>query len=145
MLKIRDLWTAFCVLLSFVFYGNFFLNNVAFRPRHDVYAARLIARWRHGSCCCQAVIRNEGEIFNVGMSKPPKMACRPARCLRGAVSAPAVYGAAPRSKQYGSKMKKKYYLKLKDMLITRCCVLRTFLGRPTYKLLTDNVPIVQAF
>ena len=33
-----DLWTAFCVLLSFVFYGGK-LNNVAFRPRRVVYAA----------------------------------------------------------------------------------------------------------
>ena len=27
---------------------------------------------------CQAVIRNESEILNVGMSKPPKVASRPA-------------------------------------------------------------------
>ena len=71
------------------------------------------------------------------------MASRPAGGLRGAVSAPAGYGAAPRSKQYVSKIKKKYYLKLKDMLITRCCVPRTFSG--TCKLLTDDFPIVQAF
>ena len=63
--------------------------------------------------------------------------------LRGAGSSPAGYGTAPRSKKDVSKMKKKHYLKLKDMLITRCCVLRTFLG--TYKLLTDDFPIVQAF
>ena len=43
---------------------------------------------------------------------------RPARGLKGAVSAPAGYGVAPQSKTYVSKMKKKYYLKLKDMLIT---------------------------
>ena len=79
----------------------------------------------------------------MGMSKQPKVASRPAGGLRGAVSAPAGYGAAPRSKTYVSKMKNKYYLKLKDMLITRCCVPRTFLG--TYKLLTDDFPIVQAF
>ena len=61
---------------------------------------------------CQAVIRNESEILNVGMSKPPKVASRPAGGLRGAVSAPEGYGAAnaTRSKKYVSKMKKKYYL-----------------------------------
>ena len=42
------------------------------------------------------------------------MASRRAGDLRGAVSAPAGYGAAPRSKKYVIKMKKKYYLKLKD-------------------------------
>ena len=45
-------------------------------------------------------------------------------------------------KQNVSKMKKKYHFKLKDMSITRCIVPRTFLG--TYKLLTDDFPIVQA-
>ena len=44
------------------------------------------------------MIRNESEILNVGMSKPPKMASRQAGGLRGAVSAPAGYGAAPRRK-----------------------------------------------
>ena len=73
------------------------------------------------------MIRNESEILNVGMSKPPKVASRPDGGLRGAVSVPAGYGAAPLSKKYVSKMKKNY-LKLKDMLITRCCVPRTFLG-----------------
>ena len=47
----------------------------------------------------RAVIRNESEIFNVGMSKPPKVASRPAGGLRGTVSTPAGYGAAPRSKE----------------------------------------------
>ena len=60
------------------------------------------------------MIRNESEILNVGMSKPLKVASRPAGGLRGALSAPAGYGAAPRSKKYVCKMKKKYYLKLKD-------------------------------
>ena len=54
------------------------------------------------------MIRNESEILNVGMSKPPNVASRPAGCLSGAVSAPAGYGAAPWSKNYVSKMKKKY-------------------------------------
>ena len=45
----------------------------------------------------------------------PKVASRPAGGLGGAVSAPAGYGAEPRSKKCVSKMKKKYYLKLKDM------------------------------
>ena len=40
----------------------------------------------------------------VGMSKPPKVASRPAGGLRGAVSAPAGYGAAPRSKTYVGKL-----------------------------------------
>ena len=64
---------------------------------------------------CQVVIRNESEILNVGMSKPPKVASRPAGGLGGAASPPAEYGAEPRSKKCVSKMKKKYYLKLKDM------------------------------
>ena len=53
--------------------------------------------------------------MNVGMSKPPKVASRPAGGLGGAVSPPAGYGAEPRSKKFVSRMKKKYYLKLKDM------------------------------
>ena len=50
------------------------------------------------------MIRNESEILKVGMSKPPKVASRPAGGLRGAVSAPAGYWAALRSKQYVSKL-----------------------------------------
>ena len=45
----------------------------------------------------------------MGMSKPPK-------------------GSEGRCK---CKMKKKYDLKLKDMLITKCCIPRTFLGIQT--------------
>ena len=62
------------------------------------------------------MIRNESEILNVGMSKPLKVASRPAGGLRDAAlkSTPAGYGAVPRSKKYVSKIKKKYYLKLKD-------------------------------
>ena len=90
----------------------------------------------------QAVIRHESEILNVGMSKPPKVASRPAGGLRGAVSAPST-GRRPGAKKSVSKMKTKYYLKLTDMLITKCCVPRTLLG--TYKLLTDDFPIVQEF
>ena len=59
------------------------------------------------------MIRNESEILNVGMSKPPKVASRPAGGLGGAVSPPAGYGEEPRSKKMVSKMKKKHYLKLK--------------------------------
>ena len=53
MLPIRDLWTAFCVLLSFVFLRNKIIYNVAIRQRCDFYPAvfakmspplRLIAR-----------------------------------------------------------------------------------------------------
>ena len=44
------------------------------------------------------MIRNEREILNVGMSKPPKVASRPAGCLRGAVSAPDGYGRRPGDK-----------------------------------------------
>ena len=45
------------------------------------------------------MIRNEsGMILNVGISKPPKVANRPAGGLRSNVSAPAGYGATPRSK-----------------------------------------------
>ena len=38
MLPIRDLWTAFCVLLSFVLYGKKIINNVAICHRCDLYA-----------------------------------------------------------------------------------------------------------
>ena len=48
------------------------------------------------------MIRNESEILNVGMSKPPKVASRAAGGLRGTVNAHAGYGAAPRSKKYVS-------------------------------------------
>ena len=51
----------------------------------------------------------------MGMSKPPKVTSRPAGGLGGAVSPPTGDGAEPRSKKFVSKMKKKYYLKLKDM------------------------------
>ena len=61
------------------------------------------------------MIRNESEILNVRMSKPPKVVSRPAGGMGGAVSPPAGYGAEPRSKKCVSKMKKKYYLTLKDM------------------------------
>ena len=73
------------------------------------------------------------------MSKPPKVGSIPAWGLRGAISSPE------QNIVYVSNMKNKYYFKLKDniMLITRCCVPRTCLG--TYKLLTDDFPIVQAF
>ena len=53
------------------------------------------------------MIRNESGILNVQMSKPPKVASRPAGGLRGAVSAQAGYGVAPQSKKYVSKIKKK--------------------------------------
>ena len=39
--------------------------------------------------------RNESDVFNVGLSKLPKVASRPAGGLGDAVSAPAGYGAAP--------------------------------------------------
>ena len=51
------------------------------------------------------MIRNESDIFNVGMSKPPKVASRPAGGLgRGAVTCkrPSGYEAAYRSKKYVS-------------------------------------------
>ena len=35
------------------------------------------------------MIRNESEILNVGMSKSPRVASRPAGVLRGSLSAPA--------------------------------------------------------
>ena len=47
----------------------------------------------------------------MGMSKPPKVASRPAGGLGGAVSPPAGYGEEPRRKKFVSKMKKKYCLK----------------------------------
>ena len=37
---------------------------------------------------CQVVIRNESEILNVGMSKPPKVASRPAGGLGGRCKPP---------------------------------------------------------
>ena len=74
------------------------------------------------------MIRNESEILNVGLSKPPKVASRPAgwRC-----KPPSGVRAEPRSQKCVSKMKKKYDLTFKDMLITRCRVPRTFLGIQT--------------
>ena len=58
------------------------------------------------------MIRNQSEILNMGMSKPPKVESRPAGGLRGTVSAPAGYGAVPWNKKYVCNlMKKKYYLK----------------------------------
>ena len=46
------------------------------------------------------MIRNKNDILNVVMSKPPKVASRPARGLRGAASAPAGYGGgAPEQKR----------------------------------------------
>ena len=39
MLPTRDLWIAFCVLLSYVFSYEKQINNVEFRPRRVVYAA----------------------------------------------------------------------------------------------------------
>ena len=100
MLPIRDLWTAFCILLSFVFTGKKYQCCISadamftlqlLRLTSPPLYGRLIGRWRHGRC-------RASEIFNVGMSKPS----RPAGGLRGAVSTPAGYGAAPRSKKYGS-------------------------------------------
>ena len=44
------------------------------------------------------MIRNESEILNVGMSKPPKVSSRPAGGVRGAVSAPVGYGRRPGAK-----------------------------------------------
>ena len=45
------------------------------------------------------MIRNESEILNVGMSKPPNVASRPAGGgLRGALSAPVGYGRRPGAK-----------------------------------------------
>ena len=73
----------------------------------------------------------------MGMFKPPKVASRPAEGLRGAVSAPAGYRATPGEK-YVSKMRKKYYLKLKEYVAHQ--VLRpanVFTNLGTYKLLTD--------
>ena len=52
------------------------------------------------------MIRNESDILNVGMSKPPKVASRPDGGLRGAVSAPVGYGAAPRRKNKCVKRRK---------------------------------------
>ena len=94
---------------------------------------------------CQAVIRNEIEILNVGMSKPPKVASRPAGGLRGAVSAPAGYGAALRSKKYVSKLKKKYYLLKIERYVDHQVLRPANVFRYIYKLLTDDFPIVQAF
>ena len=47
------------------------------------------------------MIRNESDICNVGLSKPPKVASRPAG-VWGAESALVRYGAAPWTKKYVS-------------------------------------------
>ena len=44
------------------------------------------------------MIRNVSEILNVGMSKPPKVASRPAGGLRGAINSPAGTGRRPGAK-----------------------------------------------
>ena len=62
---------------------------------------------------CQAVIRNESEILNVGMSKPPKVASRPAVGLRGAVSAPAGTGRRPGAKHMWVQLMKNINLNWK--------------------------------
>ena len=74
------------------------------------------------------MIRNESEILNVEMSKPPKVASRPAGGLRSWNPTACLPGTG---RSPGSKNEDKYYLKLKDMLITRCRVPRTFLAIQT--------------
>ena len=49
------------------------------------------------------------------MLKPPKVASRPAGGLRGAVSAPAGYGVAPRSKKYVSKWTHGFFITINNM------------------------------
>ena len=45
------------------------------------------------------------------------MASRPAGGLRGTVSAPAGYGAAPRSKKYVSKMTHGFFITINSMIL----------------------------
>ena len=91
-------------LFAFVlsFYDNKIINNAVFRHRCDVYAAffalDVVTALRQIN---REMVDAE---LNVGMSKPQKVASRPVGGLRGAVSAPSGYGAAPRSKKYVSKM-----------------------------------------
>ena len=49
----------------------------------------------------------------MGMSKPS----RPAGGLRGAVSAPAGYGAVPQSKKYVSKMTHRFFITINSMIL----------------------------
>ena len=63
------------------------------------------------------MIRNESDILNVGMSKLPKVASRPAVGLRGAVSAPAGYGAGLRSKTYVSKWTHGFFITINSMIL----------------------------
>ena len=63
------------------------------------------------------MIRNESDILNVGMSKPPKVASRPAGGLRDAVSAPAGYGAASRSKKDVSKWTHGFFITISSMIL----------------------------
>ena len=103
---------------------------------------RWIAGWRNGRCRASCDQKWEWD-FQCGNVEAIEGGEQTSWGSEGAVRAPAGYGTAPRSKKYVSKMKKKNNLKLKDMLITRCCVPRSFLC--THKLLTDDCPIVQAF
>ena len=65
---------------------------------------------------CQAVIRNESEILNVGMSKPPKVASRPAmvwgRCKRPS----GVRCGAPEQK-YVSKWTHGFFITINSMIL----------------------------
>ena len=66
-----------------------------------------IAR-EEGNChrlqSCQVVIINQSDILNVGMSKPPKVASRPAG-VWGLGGGGRCKSPPPRSKQIVSKMK----------------------------------------
>ena len=81
------------------------------------------------------MIRNESEILNVGMSKPPKVASRPAGVPRGAISGPAGYEAVPRGKKFVSLMKKnmrKISFRERESM-PKCVSLTTVVGRdPTF-------------
>ena len=51
------------------------------------------------------------------MWEPPKVVSRPAGGLRGAVSAPAGYGAVPRSKKYVSKYFHRFFITINSMIL----------------------------
>ena len=117
MLPIRGTWIAFCVLLSFVFYGIFFKQcrispDAMFTLHFSRYMSpplytRLIARWRHGRC-------RASEILNVGTTEGGEQT---SWGLRGAVSALAGHGAAPRNKKYMSKYFHGFFITNNSMIL----------------------------
>ena len=102
----------FLRVIVLCFLRNFLINNVAFRHRCDVYAQRSFrVRCRHRSTADESL---DGETVDAECGN---FASRPAGGLRGAISAPAGYGAASRSKQYVSKWTHGFFITINRMIL----------------------------